>query len=899
MPKTPETLYLIDGSSYLYRAYMVMQDLATSDGTHTGAIFGVMNMIRRLLDEADPDHLVMVFDAPGKTFRHDLYPDYKANRPPMPDELREQIQPLHEIIEAMGIPLIRVPDVEADDVIGTLATQAARNGQPVLISTGDKDMAQLVDEHIELVNTMTDTRLDHQGVIEKFGVRPDQIIDFLALTGDKSDNIPGVHKCGPKTAAKWLAQYQTLEAVLEHQHEIGGKIGEYLREAAEQLPLSKDLVTIRCDLALNLDEADLTRTEADNDRLRDLFETYELNSWLRRLDAQSEPPEQDTPPQPSRRYDIVQDEAALKGWIDRLEKAGLFALDCETTSLDSLRADLVGISLACQPDEAAYIPLAHLNQDGQLPIDTVIEALNTLTQRAEIQVIAQNAQYDMQVLQRYGLKFDCQLHDTMLASYVYNSTATRHDMNSLAAHYLGQSTIAYEAVAGKGAKQVTFDHVPLDQAAEYAAEDADITLQLHHSLSPKLAAEPALLRVYEQIEMPLVPVLNRMRVAGIKVDAGLLDAMSVELQQQAAELEIRAHDLAGKTFNLGSPKQLQEILFEEQGLPVLRKTPKGQPSTAEDVLEQLARDYPLPEVIMAYRTVTKLKSTYTDKLPLCIHEDTGRIHTSYHQAVAATGRLSSNDPNLQNIPIRRPEGRRIREAFIAEPGFCLIAADYSQIELRIMAHLSQDAGLLSAFEQGLDIHASTAAEVFGGSPDTVKADDRRAAKAINFGLIYGMSAFGLGKQLGIDRGEAQTYIDTYFERYPGVRAYMDRTRAQAHDLGHVETLFGRRLYLNDIRSRNFQRRQGAERAAINAPMQGSAADIIKIAMIEVDRWLRQSHPDEARILLQVHDELVLEVREDAVETISDGVRKCMSEAAELDVELVVDVGTGANWNEAH
>ncbi len=899
MSKTPETLYLIDGSSYLYRAYMVMQDFATSDGKYTGAIFGVLNMIRRLLDETDPDHLVMVFDAPGKTFRHDIYPEYKANRPPMPTELREQIEPLHQIILAMGIPLIKIPDVEADDVIGTLAVRAAAQGQPVLISTGDKDMAQLVNDHVELINTMTDTRLDHQGVVDKFGVRPDQIIDFLALTGDKSDNVPGVHKCGPKTAAKWLAQYDTLESVLEHQHDFGGKIGEYLREAADQLPISKDLVTIRCNLDLNLEENDLIRTEADTDRLRDLFETYELNSWLKRLDNDSEQPQIETPPEPPRDYDIILDELALLDWISRLGKAGLFALDCETTSVDSLRADLVGISIACEAGQAAYIPLAHLNQDTQLPIEMVIEALNSLTQCPDIQVIVQNAQFDMQVLQRYGLNFECQLHDTMLASYVVNSTATRHDMSSLAQHYLGQSTIAYEQVAGKGAKQVTFDHVPLDQAAEYAAEDADITLQLYQTLKPKLHSEPALQRVYQDIEMPLVPVLNRMRVAGIKVDASLLDAMSLELQQRAAELEIKAHDLAGKTFNLGSPKQLQEILFQEQGLPVLRKTPKGQPSTAEDVLEQLAHDYPLPEVIMAYRTVTKLKSTYTDKLPLRIHKDTGRIHTSYHQAVAATGRLSSNDPNLQNIPIRRPEGRRIREAFIAEPGYRLVAADYSQIELRIMAHLSQDTGLLKAFEQGLDIHASTAAEVFGGSPDSVTPDDRRAAKAINFGLIYGMSAFGLAKQLGIDRGEAQAYIDTYFERYPGVRKYMDQTREQAHKQGHVETLFGRRLHLNEIRSKNFQRRQGAERAAINAPMQGSAADIIKIAMIQVDRWLLESHPDEARILLQVHDELVLEVREDRLETISEGLRKCMSEAADLDVELVVDVGTGLNWNEAH
>ncbi len=894
--KTP--LYLIDGSSYLYRAYMVMQDLQTSDGKHyTGAMFGVLNMIRRLLNEADPERLAMIFDAPGKNFRHEMYPEYKANRPPMPAELKQQIEPLLEIIETMGIPVVRVPDVEADDVIGTLATQYAARDIPVIISTGDKDMAQLVNDRVELVNTMTDTRLDTEGVKEKFGVTPDQIIDYLALVGDKVDNVPGVNKCGPKTAAKWLGQYQTMDKLLEHSDEIGGKIGGYLREAADHLPLSRDLVTIRTGLDLSLGDEDLTRQPADNDRLRDLFETYEFRTWLRQLDQE----EGVTPAiaEQDLEYAVIQKRAELDDWIERLADAGVFALDCETTSLDALRADLVGISIASEAGSAAYIPLTHADESEQLGIAEVIESLNTLTRRRDIQVIAQNAQYDMQVLERYGLVFDCQMHDTMLESYVYQSTATRHDMDSLARFYLDSTTIKYEEIAGKGAKQLTFDQIPLDTAAEYAAEDAEITLRLHQHLNPMLQQDSALNSVYSDIEMPLIPVLNRMKTAGIRVDTGLLDQMSSELQSRAIELEIKAHEIAGRSFNLGSPKQLQEILFEQQGLPVIRKTPKGQPSTAEDVLEQLAHEYELPEVILEYRTVSKLKSTYTDKLPLCVNPDTGRIHTSYHQAVAATGRLSSNDPNLQNIPIRRAEGRRIREAFVPDDGFVLMAADYSQIELRIMAHLSRDKGLLSAFEKGLDIHASTAAEVFGGTPDSVSKDDRRAAKAINFGLIYGMSSFGLGKQLGISRAEAQEYIDTYFARYPGVREYMDNTRQQAHEAGYVETIFGRRLHLKEINSSNFQRRQGAERAAINAPMQGSAADIIKLAMIAVDSFIREQHEGEARMLLQVHDELVLEVVESQLDAVAEGVNRCMRDAASLDVDLVVDIGHGANWNEAH
>ena len=893
----PQTLYLVDGSSYLYRAFFapVGARLSTSDGKPTGAIYIVGNMIKAWLKEHNPTHIAVVFDAPGKTFRHDMYEEYKATRPPMPDELREQVAPLLEMIEAFGLPLLRVPDVEADDVIGTLCRQAVDGGMNVVVSTSDKDLAQLVDDHVTLVNTMDKTTLDEAGVEKKFGVPPNRIIDYLALVGDKSDNVPGVHKCGPKTAAKWLGLYGDLDGVISHADDVGGKIGEYLREALDTLPLSRDLVTIKTDVGLEQGPADLTLGEQDRDKLVELFSRFEFNSWLAELD---EEPEED---QPEARYETVRTEAALNDWIDRLRAADCFALDTETTSLDPMRADLVGVSFACEPGHAAYVPIAHTAPESgeQLPLETVIQAIRPLLEDPQCKVVGQHFKYDAIVLSRYGIELSGWRFDTMLESYVYNASGFRHDMDSLAANYLGRKTIHYEDIAGKGAKQITFDEVPVEQAAQYAAEDADITLQLHEKLWPEVSAEPKLKKVFEEIEMPLAPVLARMERRGVLVDEGLLKQLSDEFAHRMFELETEAHDIAGRKFNLGSTKQLQQLLFEEQGLPVIRKTPKGQPSTAEDVLEQLASDYPLPRIIMEHRQLSKLKSTYTDALPHQINPDTGRIHTSYHQAVAATGRLSSNDPNLQNIPIRTAEGRRIREAFVVPEGFVMLAADYSQIELRIMAHLSGDEGLMTAFREGLDIHAATAAEVFGGTPETVSSETRRSAKAINFGLIYGMSAFGLARQLGIERREAQEYIDLYFARYPGVKRYMEDTRAKAHDLGYVETLFGRRLTLPEINARNFQRRQASERAAINAPMQGTAADIIKRAMIEADRWLTETFEDNAVMLMQVHDELVLEVRQDLLDDVSSGIQQLMGDAAELAVPLLVDAGSGSNWNEAH
>ncbi len=893
----PQTLYLVDGSSYLYRAFFapVGARLSTSDGKPTGAIYIVGNMIKAWLKEHNPTHIAVVFDAPGKTFRHDMYEEYKATRPPMPDELREQVAPLLEMIEAFGLPLLRVPDVEADDVIGTLCRQAVASGMNVVVSTSDKDLAQLVDDHVTLVNTMDKTTLDEAGVEKKFGVPPNRIIDYLALVGDKSDNVPGVHKCGPKTAAKWLGLYGDLDGVISHADDVGGKIGEYLREALDTLPLSRDLVTIKTDVGLEQGPADLTLGEQDRDKLVELFSRFEFNSWLAELD---EEPEED---QPEARYETVRTEAALNDWIDRLRAADCFALDTETTSLDPMRADLVGVSFACEPGHAAYVPIAHTAPESgqQLSLETVIQAIRPLLEDPQCQVVGQHFKYDAIVLSRYGIELSGWRFDTMLESYVYNASGFRHDMDSLAANYLGRKTIHYEDIAGKGAKQITFDEVPVEQAAQYAAEDADITLQLHEKLWPEVSAEPKLKKVFEEIEMPLAPVLARMERRGVLVDQGLLKQLSDEFAHRMFELETEAHDIAGRKFNLGSTKQLQQLLFEEQGLPVIRKTPKGQPSTAEDVLEQLASDYPLPRIIMEHRQLSKLKSTYTDALPHQINPDTGRIHTSYHQAVAATGRLSSNDPNLQNIPIRTAEGRRIREAFVVPEGFVMLAADYSQIELRIMAHLSGDEGLMTAFREGLDIHAATAAEVFGGTPETVSSETRRSAKAINFGLIYGMSAFGLARQLGIERREAQEYIDLYFARYPGVKRYMEDTRAKAHDLGYVETLFGRRLTLPEINARNFQRRQASERAAINAPMQGTAADIIKRAMIEADRWLTETFEDNAVMLMQVHDELVLEVRQDLLDDVSSGIQQLMGDAAELAVPLLVDAGSGSNWNEAH
>ncbi|MDN3516502.1 DNA polymerase I [Aquisalimonas lutea] len=891
-------LILVDGSSYLYRAFHALPPLSNSAGEPTGAVYGVVNMLRKLLAEYDPRHIGVVFDAPGRTFRDDLFAEYKANRPSMPEDLRPQVEPLKHIVGALGLPLVEIPGVEADDAIGTLARQAERDGWDVVISTGDKDMAQLVSDRITLLNTMSGTVLDPAGVGEKFGVPPERIIDYLALVGDTSDNIPGIPKVGPKTAAKWLDAYGDLDGVIAHADDIKGKVGESLREHLDDLALSRELATIRCDLELDQKPGDLVRGEPDTAALRELYRRHEFSGWLSQLGA---PDADDADAGGSGGdYRMITAQAELDGWLARLREASLFAFDLETDSLDYMQARIVGLSFAVDPGEAVYIPVAH---DGpgapdQLDSDAVLEALRPLLEDPQRPKLGQNLKYDMSVLARYGIHLQGVRHDTMLQSYVLDSTATRHDMDSLALKYLGRGTIKFEEVAGKGAKQITFNQVGVEEATEYACEDADVTRQLHDVLWPRLEAVPSLRRVYEDIEVPLLPVLSRMERHGVLVDRDLLRTQSRELAESMQEVEAAAHRAAGGPFNLGSPKQIQEILFERQGLPVVQKTPKGQPSTAESVLQELAEDYELPRLIIEHRGLSKLKSTYTDKLPQMCDPRTGRVHTSYHQAVTATGRLSSSDPNLQNIPVRTPEGRRIRKAFIATPGYRLMAADYSQVELRIMAHLSGDSGLRQAFEQGLDIHRATAAEVFGASPDRVTDEQRRAAKAINFGLIYGMSAWGLARQIGVERGQAQEYVDLYFDRFRGVKEYMDRTRAQAHEQGYVETVYGRRLYLPEINSSNAQRRQYAERTAINAPMQGTAADIIKRAMIRVDQWLQTAEPD-VLMVMQVHDELVFEVPASETDTVGEHVRSLMVDAAALDVPLEVDIGVGSNWDEAH
>ncbi len=892
-------LVLVDGSSYLYRAFHALPSLSNSQGEPTGALHGVLSMINKLVREEPAARLGVVFDAPGKTFRDDLYAEYKANRPPMPDELRAQVDPLINAVRAMGLPLLRVEGVEADDVIGTLCRQAAEDGLSVLVSTGDKDMAQLVNGSITLVNTMTDSLLDRDGVKRKFDVYPEQIIDYLALVGDSSDNIPGVPKVGPKTAAKWLNQYGSADAIIEHADEIAGKVGESLRENIEQLRLSRELATIRLDIDLPVTLDDLQPGQADVEGLRELYGRFELRTLLRQLDEQAGEPEV-VAEAVHGDYETVLDWQSFDKWLHKIDEAALVAVDTETTSLDYMAAEVVGLSLAVTPGEAAYIPVAHdyPGAPDQLDRDEVLEKLRRFLEDPNAAKVGHHLKYDAHVLARHGIRLSGMRFDSMLESYVLNSVATRHDMDSVARYYLGRETIHYEDVAGKGAKQLTFNQVDLETAAPYAAEDADITLQLHNALTSKLEEVETLRRIYEEIEQPLVPVLLQMEETGVLIDKQMLQKQSRELSQKMADLEAEAHALAGGPFNLGSPKQLQQILFEQLELPVIRKTPKGQPSTAEDVLAELALDYDLPRVIIDYRSVSKLKSTYTDKLTLQIAASTGRVHTSYHQAVAATGRLSSTDPNLQNIPIRTPEGRRIRQAFIAPDKQLLMAADYSQIELRIMAHLSADAGLLAAFAKELDVHRATAAEVFEVDLDAVTADQRRSAKAINFGLMYGMSAFGLGKQLGIPRGQAQEYVDLYFDRYPGVKSYMDDTREQAREQGYVETVFGRRLYLPEINSRNVNRRQYAERSAINAPMQGTAADIIKRAMITVYHWLADD-PIEARMIMQVHDELVFEVAEDEADALQAKVRDIMCDAATLSVPLKVDIGFGKNWDEAH
>jgi DNA polymerase-1 len=902
-----KTLVLVDGSSYLFRAYHALPLLTNSKGEYTNAILGVTNMLKKLVETYPEAYFGVIFDAPGKTFRNDMYPEYKANRASMPDELREQIKPLHQLIKAMGLPLVMEPGVEADDVIGTLAKQAEEEDLNVVISTGDKDIAQLVTNKTSLINTMNNQWLDEEGVKEKFGVPPDMIIDYLALMGDTSDNIPGVPKVGPKTAAKWLNAYGSLDEIIAKADEVKGKVGESLRDHLDAIPLSKELVTIKCDVPLDKAPADLIRTQPDTETLKEMVSHYEFNSWLKQLGgtkastvASEQVDEKPLPAKTELTVETILDEATFNQWLAKLTEAELFAFDTETTHLNYTKALVVGVSFAVEAGHAAYVPLAHSypGVPQQLSRQWVLDQLKPLLESESARKVGQNLKYDANVLANHGISLAGIYHDTMLQSYVLNSTASRHNMDALAEKYLGQETIHYEDVAGKGAKQICFDQVSIELAAPYAAEDADITLRLHQHIFPQLKKIDSLATVYETIEMPLVPVLARMEQTGVLVDEQMLSQQSGELTASIKALETQAHEAAGQPFNLGSPKQIQEILYDKLGLPVLKKTPKGQPSTAESVLQDLAVDFPLPRLILEHRSLSKLRSTYTDKLPKQINPVTGRVHTSYHQAVAATGRLSSSDPNLQNIPVRSEEGRRIRQAFIAGEGFTVMAADYSQIELRIMAHLSQDTGLLQAFKEGLDVHKATAAEVFGVPVDQVETHQRRSAKAINFGLIYGMSAFGLAKQLDIDRGAAQGYINLYFERYPGVKQYMDETRELAREQGYIETLFGRRLYLPDILAKNGQRRQYAERTAINAPMQGTAADIIKLAMLSVDNWLQVDKP-AVRMVMQVHDELVFEVENSYLDQAASIIQQKMSGAASLDVPLVVDVGMGKNWDEAH
>ena len=904
-----QRLVLIDGSSYLYRAFHALPPLSNAAGEPTGALFGVVNMLRAVLKDR-PDYVAFVQDAPGPTFRDALYPAYKATRQATPDDLLAQIEPMLAIVAALGLPILRVTGVEADDVIGTLARQAQAQGIEVTISTSDKDFAQLVAPGITLVNTMTNTRLDSAGVVERFGVRPDQIIDYLALMGDSVDNIPGVDKCGPKTAAKWLAAYGSLDGVIAHADAIAGKIGDNLRRALPQLPLSRELATIRTDVELAQGPRDLALREPDVAALRTLYQRYEFHAALRELDAAgiaadtgaAAAPVVAAPPAAAGAqgsYELVTDAAQLAAWVERLRGAELIAFDTETTSLDPMQAQLVGLSFAVEPQAACYIPLGHdyAGVPAQLPREEVLAALAPILEDAQRPKLGQHAKYDLNVLAGAGITVRGVVHDTLLESYVLHST-WRHDMDTQAKRLLGYDTIRYEDVAGKGARQIPFAQVDLDSACRYAAEDADITLRLHQAQWPQFESLPGLRSVYETIEVPLIGVLARMEQAGVLIDTAALRRQGSELGQRMQALTERAWALAGHPFSIDSTKQLGNVLFDELGLPVVVKTPGGQASTNEDALEAIADRHELPRVVLEYRSLAKLRSTYTDKLAEMVNPRTGRVHTSYGQAIAATGRLSSSEPNLQNIPARTEEGRRIRQAFIAPPGWRVVAADYSQIELRIMAHLSGDPGLLAAFHGGQDVHRATAGEVFGVPQGEVDADQRRAAKVINFGLIYGMGAFGLARQLGVSRGEAQDYMARYFTRYPGVHEFMERIREQAHRDGYVETLFGRRLYLDYINSRNQAQRAGAERAAINAPMQGTAADIIKRAMITVDAWLADQ-ASRARMLMQVHDELVFEVREDAVDAVVAGVRERMAAAARLDVPLIVDIGTGMNWDQAH
>ena len=909
----------MDGSSYLYRAFYAPPHLTNSKGEATGAVYGVVNMLRSLMSRYNPSHIAVIFDAKGKTFRNDMYSEYKAQRPPMPDDLRSQIEPLHAIIHALGLPLICIPGVEADDVIGTIALKASKEGRATLISTGDKDMAQLVDEHVTLINTMTDTIMGPAEVTEKFGVGPELIIDLLAMMGDKADNIPGLPGVGEKTALAMLTGVGGVDKLIANPESVldvtfrGSKtMPKKIEDNKEMLQLSYDLATIKTDVEWDDDWAPLEIKPQNRDELVKLFGEMEFKRWLAEvLDnksgfsaANSSITTEDTPPAApaiETEYETILTEADLAKWVARLSKADLIAVDTETTSLNYMEAKLVGISFAVEIGKAAYLPLTHdyLDAPEQLPVEYALEQLRPILESDSIKKVGQNLKYDISIFANAGVSLKGVRFDTMLESYVFNSVASRHDMDGLALKYLGHKNISFEEIAGKGAKQLTFNQIDLDTASPYAAEDADITLRLHEHLWPRVEKEPSLTSVFNELELPLIQVLSDIERQGVLIDSMLLSQQSDELAQKIDELETKAYDIAGEKFNLSSPKQLQALFFEKLGYPIIKKTPKGAPSTAEDVLIELALDYPLPKLILQHRSLSKLKSTYTDKLPLMVNSETGRVHTSYHQANAATGRLSSSEPNLQNIPIRTEEGRRIRQAFIAPEGRKVLAADYSQIELRIMAHLSQDEGLLTAFAENKDIHKATAAEVFGVHFEEVTTEQRRRAKAVNFGLIYGMSAFGLAKQLDIPRKEAQTYIDTYFARYPGVLKYMEDTRALAAEVGYVETHYGRRLYLPDIKDRNAMRRQAAERAAINAPMQGTAADIIKKAMINIDQWIKNDTHGEITMMMQVHDELVFEVEEAQAESLKAKVCELMAQAATLDVTLLAEAGLGDNWDEAH
>ncbi len=887
-------IILVDGSSYLFRAFFALPNLTNAQGQPTGAILGVINMLRRLIKDHEPDQIAVIFDTKSKNFRHELYPQYKANRATMPPELAVQIEPIHRLIKLMGLPLVAIEGIEADDVIGSLTHQAVTAGHSVLISTGDKDMAQLIHDHVTIIDTMKNVVMDRAFVLEKFGVPPELIIDYLALMGDTSDNIPGVPKVGPKTAAKWLMQYGSLDNLKAHASEITGVVGDNLRAHLGQLDLAKQLTTIQCDLNIPIEMEKLHIQPADTEPLIAELKQWELSSWLKEFSAVPTPTQET-----HRNYECLLTTEQFQQWLTQLSHAKQFAIDTETTSIDAMQAELVGISFALESGKAAYLPLAHhyLGAPEQLSFEQTLAQLKPILENPTIGKIGQNIKYDLKVLARYGIELQGIVFDTMLASYVLEAGLTRHNMDDLAKRHLGIQTIHYEDVTGKGAKQISFSQVTLDRATTYAAEDADVTLQLYQQFAPKLQQTPALHELFMHEEMPVMSILGSMERGGVLLNIPYLQRQSHELSLQTQTLETQAHQVAGQPFNLASPKQLLEILYDKMQLPVLKKTPGGQPSTAEEVLEELAEHYELPKIILEHRHLSKLKSTYTDKLPLMVNPTTGRVHTHYHQAVASTGRLSSSDPNLQNIPIKTEVGRKIRGAFIAPPGYKILAADYSQIELRIMAHLSKDTGLLTAFANHEDVHRATAAEVFGMTKSEVTNEQRRRAKAINFGLIYGMSAFGLAKQLGIDRAEAQKYIDVYFKRYPGVLDYMERTKKSAQELGYVETLFGRRLYLPELQSKNGMNRKGAERAAINAPLQGTAADIIKRAMIGVDHWIKQNH-SPIKMIMQVHDELVFEVPADQTPTFGEQIKFLMAQAATLDVPLVVDVGVGENWDQA-